>query len=60
MEKFVFIRPVRGKAYPAREMIIANTVESYIVFDDKSPELMTHNAFRAHLKTRLNGLLALA
>lgn len=52
-EKFVFIKPQHGKAYPISKVEIRGSVEHYVEFTDKSPETMSYDAFADELKGRI-------
>jgi hypothetical protein len=52
-EKFVFIRPTKGKIYPRVKHEINKAGEIYCDFSDTDEEVKTYKEFSEHLKSKL-------
>lgn len=48
-ELVIFIKPDRGNKYNAQEIVIRGSTEYYVIFNDNSPELRTHQEFSEYL-----------
>jgi hypothetical protein len=53
-EKFVIIKPKATFAYVAQNFTIRGAIEHYVVFSDRSDEIVSLNEFKEYLIRKLN------